>query len=327
MRARGKQGPFLRRGVVGLISSPDLRRWQVEPPLFVAYQYYELEAPLVFRMGRYYYLTASILEDRSQRYWIAEDFRGPYRTPSNSRLAPPGHQGASVCQWQGYDLLFCFHYSQNDWPGVRNPEGRHIPAPLVLQQEADGTLTCSSWPLWTHYRAGEGRSLVPAELRHLCANPTASHDDQTLQVGQGMEIWTTNEPVRDFLLEGDVGLEAPVGGLVFALDEEATGYYVEFLPAEYRVRLVRLLPGRMHDGRPSFERDVVQEVVFTLAAESMHVHLLVVGGEVELSVDGRVLLSEITRFRAEGMIGVFATSGRVRLLNASLTPMEEPQHS
>ena len=325
--ARGKDGPFLRCGLVGLISSPDLRRWEAEPPLFAPYQYIDLEAPQVFRIGRFTYLTACMLEDRSQRYWVAEDFRGPYWTPRGNRLAPPGHLAARVCRWQGHDALFCWHYSQNDWPGVSNPEGRHIPAPLVLQQAPDGTLTYGSWPFWLNYRAGEGRSLAPGELRPLCGNPTASGEGDVLRVGQGMEVWALGDPVRDFLLEGDLTIESPDGGLAFALDDESTGYFVQFLSGEHRVRLVKWLPGQMRDGRPWFKWEVVQEVVFTLGAEGMHVRLLAVGGEVELSADGCVLLSEITRVRAEGRIGVFAVSGHVGLRNASLTPMREPQHT
>ena len=66
---------------------------------------------------------------------------------------------------------------------------------------------------------------------------------------------------------------------------------------------------------------------FTSEAERMDVRFLVVGGEVELSVDGRVYLWEITRVRAVGLVGLYAVSGRVRLQNASLTPMREPEHS
>jgi beta-fructofuranosidase len=325
--SRAREGPFHRRGVVALFSSPDLIHWDVEPPLFAPCQYLELEVPQVFRLGRYYYLIASILEDRSQRYWIAEDFKGPYRTPPNNRLAPPGHTAGSVCDWQGHQAIYCWHYSQNDWPGIRNPEGHYIPAPLVIQQEPGGTLTNGSWPLWRKYRAGEGRLLAPDDFRPLCGNPAASREGAALQVEQGMEVWALGEPARDFLLQGDLTLQAPDGGLAFALDDETTGYFVQFLPGEHTVRLVKWLPGRMGDGRPWFHWEVVQEVPFTTSVDAMRVQLLVVGGEVELSIDGRVYLSEITRARADGFVGLYAVSGRVALRNASLTPMREPQHS
>ena len=117
---------------------------------------------------------------------------------------------------------------------------------------------------------------------------------------EGLEMALTKSP--DLIL---------LNGRICTLDDESTGYFVQFLSGEHRVRLLKWLPGRIPDGRPWFTWEVVQEVPFVQGAESVHVRLLVVGGEVELSVDGRVLLSEITRVRAEGRVGVFAVSGSV----------------
>ena len=69
--AREKDGPLLRRGCIGLIASPDLIHWEARPPLFAPRRYWDLECPQVFQVGNAYYLTAAVMEDRTQRYWVA----------------------------------------------------------------------------------------------------------------------------------------------------------------------------------------------------------------------------------------------------------------
>ena len=139
---REREGPKHRRGVVGLLASTDLLTWEPRPPLFAPRRAWDLECPQVFELGGRYYLTAALMEDRSQRYWVADQFEGPYRTPTGGNiLVPNGHYAGRVCRWQGLDLYFCWHrpvpvrgqFGEYDWPGFRNPSGKLVPPPLVLK--------------------------------------------------------------------------------------------------------------------------------------------------------------------------------------------------
>ena len=134
----------MRRGCVGLFSSPDMENWTVHPPLFAPRRYWDLECPQVFQIGDWYYLTSAIMEDRTQRYWVAERFEGPYEVPADGgMLAPLGHYAGRICRWKDEDLYLCWHEPrpQNrgrvplpavDWATVRNPAGKFVVAPLEL---------------------------------------------------------------------------------------------------------------------------------------------------------------------------------------------------
>ena len=107
---REKDGPFLRRGCAALMASDDLLNWEVRPPLFAPRRYWDLECPQVFTVDAHYYLTAGIMEDRSQRYWQAPAFEGPYTVPADGGiLAPAGHYAGRVCRWRDLDLFVAWH--------------------------------------------------------------------------------------------------------------------------------------------------------------------------------------------------------------------------
>src|SRR4051812_33379949 len=105
------------------------------------------------------------MEDRSQRYWQAPSFEGPYAIPADGgRVAPMGHYAGRVCRWRDLDLFYCWHrpiliqgqFAEYDWPawGTRiNTYGRIAPPPLVLRRRADGSLQRGSFPGWEAYRA------------------------------------------------------------------------------------------------------------------------------------------------------------------------------
>lgn len=143
------------RSCAGLITSTDFETWEVQPPLFAPGRFWDLECPQIFTINGTFYLTAAIMEDRTQRYWMASAFEGPYRVPPDGGfLAPRGHNAGRVCTWRGQVLYFCWHLPPNghaDWITARNPHGKYIVAPLTLSQRPDGSLVCGSFPGWAEY--------------------------------------------------------------------------------------------------------------------------------------------------------------------------------
>ncbi|MCA9877704.1 MAG: hypothetical protein KC442_07980, partial [Thermomicrobiales bacterium] len=143
--AREASGSIPRRGCAGLLTSTDLEHWEVQAPLLTPRRYWDLECPQLYRIetqaGPCWVLIAAIMEDRSLRYWLAEDPRGPFHVPPGGDiLAPAGHYAARAARWRGQDLLFAWHQPRLhqgwqstpqtvDWVDARNPFGKFLAPP------------------------------------------------------------------------------------------------------------------------------------------------------------------------------------------------------
>ena len=211
--AREKSGPPMRRGCIGLLASRDLISWEARPPLFAPRRYWDLECPQVFVVDGEYYAMAAVMEDRTQRYWSAPTFDGPYDVPADGGvLAPRGHYAGRVCDWQGQTLYFCWHKTDYDWGGIRNAAGKFVPAPLVLFRRPDGSLGRKSFSGWEKYRVGAATR--PAQLgeslfHHHCASPG---NDWRVEASGRMDLIASADEATDFLFKGTLTLEARAGG-------------------------------------------------------------------------------------------------------------------
>jgi beta-fructofuranosidase len=318
--AKQSGGPLTRRGVVGLCSSEDLLSWQGEPPLFAPQQYFELECPQLFQIGSRFYLTAAVLDDRSQRYWIADQLQGPYRTPPDNRLLPAGHYAARVFRWGEQDALICWHQPQ---AAADDADTKRVLSPLSLAQRADGTLVCRPWPAWRSY-AGEPRTIDLQRLQPQLDNPTSEQRSQGVAVAQGMQLWSFDTGDTDYLVRTRVVDAVALWGIGIALDPDGMGWYVELEPGLLRARLLRLVR-RRDCGYLVCTREVRQEAPLpATAGYSRELVLRQVAGEIELAVDGQVVLSSWIDRSASTGPALFAVSGELEIEELTITPMRRP---
>ena len=330
---RENDGPFLRRGCAALMASDDLVHWEVRPPIFTPRRYWDLECPQVFTVDGHYYLTAGIMEDRSQRYWQAAVFEGPYSIPVDGGvLAPMGHYAGRVCRWRDLDLFYCWHrpilmrgqFADYDWPawGTRiNSYGRIAPPPLVLRRRRDGSLRRSSFPGWEAYRAAPPSAPSPAGSSLFREHAVSGWE--VAPVG-GADMVVGADGQEDFLLEGELTLDAPSGGLGLRLDERGGGYVIEFSPGRDEVSLQTWLPPT---SSPTYGFQEIQRGRLyrpMVAGRAAPFRLLSVGTYVELELDGEVILATLTGARTVGRIGVWAEGGLARITEARLSPMRRP---
>ena len=330
---REKAGPFLRRGCAALMASDDLLNWEVRPPLFAPRRYWDLECPQVFTVDEQYYLTAGIMEDRSQRYWQAPAFKGPYTVPADGGiLAPAGHYAGRVCRWRDLDLFVAWHrpmlapgvWADYDWPawGTRvNSYGKISTPPLVLCRRADGSLQRSSFPGWEAYRAAPPSAPTAAGSSLFQDRPVSRWQ---VAPAEGADMAVSADPMDDFLLEGDLTLDAPAGGLGLRLDERGGGYVIELAPGRSDVSLQKWLPP---ESQPTYAFQEIQRGRLYRpleAGRAVPFRLLSVGAYVELELDGEVVLSTMTGARTTGRVGVWAEGGLARLAEARLSPMRQP---
>ncbi len=330
VNARENSGPTIRRGCAGLLVSDDMETWEVRPPLFAPRRYWDLECPQVFTVGGTYYLTAGIMEDRTQRYWVADAVMGPYRTPpSGGVLAPQGHYAGRVCRWRDEDLYCCWHKAEYDFPGiaaVRNPAGKFVVAPLALVKRPDGSLARRSFSGWRAYRVKA--TAPPTVASHSLMWGRATNGAYTVDAADGVaDIAASADEYEHFLLEGTLHLDAASGGLGFRLDGEGGGYFVEVTVGSTAVSLQRWLPA----GEPVswFRYDVLQRGNLhapAIPGTPLPFALLVVGPYIEVTLGDEVLLCTLSAARTRGPVGIWAQSGTARTTDVRLTPMRVPRH-
>lgn len=330
LNAREHDGPVLRRGCVGLISSRDMEMWSAQPPLFAPRRWWDLECPQVFTVDGTYYLTAAVMEERTQRYWMADDFMGPYRVPPDGGLlAPQGHYAGRVTRWRGMDLYFCWHTDFDqlyDWAGISNRSGKFVVSPLVLVKRADGSLARRAYPGWDAYHAGPVAGVQPAPASLLHARPTDAW--QVVAADGGTDIVATADAATHFTFSGTLTLDAMAGGLGFRLDTDGGGYFVGLTAGSTEATLTKWLPAG--DPPAWFRYTVLQRTQLRqpiAAGQPLPFSLRVVGPAIECTLDDDVVFAYLSAERATGPIGIWAESGAARATDVQLTPMRVPEHS
>lgn len=227
--ARVADGPPRRRGAVALLTTRDFESFELCDPVFAPQRYFELECPQLFTVDGHWYLTAGVIDDHAQRYWLGEGPRGPFHPPPDNRLLPPGHYCARVFTWNGKVAVLSWY---DDGDG-----SRRVLSPFTLAREADGRLSL--------------RSVHSAPRRMLSASG----------------------PVTELQL----------GSLVVDFDAGTS---------QVRLRLSDSAPDA--EGRPWFRETTIQAVAWAPQSK-IDVAVHTQSGELELTLDGRVLLSAFVR--------------------------------
>ena len=337
VNARTSTGPIMRRGCVGLLTSTDFETWEVQPPLFAPGRFWDLECPQIFTIAGTFYLTAAVMEDRTQRYWMAPAIEGPYTVPADGGiLAPRGHYAGRVCTWQGQHLYFCWHLPYKghaDWATARNPHGKYIVAPLTLTQRPDGSLACGSFPGWADYELDSPLLAGPMTATLFRnADPGGAHPGWSLQTNPGeFDLLATPEPIQDFSLNATLTLDAQAGGIAFRLDgDTGGGYFIELGAGSDEVVLQRwLLTTEERSGRRWFAYDELQRGRLRAPfapGVPLELRLLVNGPYIECSIDGEVVIATLSAARTEGRAGIWVDSGSARLTNFEIAPLRTPEH-
>ncbi len=328
--ARERSGPLARRGCVGVLASKDLRTWGSRPPLFAPRRHWELECPQVFEIEGTYYLTAAVIPERIQRYWVAPRFEGPYEIPADGGLlAPKGHYAGRICRWKGLDLLVCWHKSWHkpdyDWPAIRNPAGKFAVAPLVVSRRSDNSLAQRSYPGWSTYRTGSLTALSPASSLD-SSEPAAG--EWRVDAGPGMALLASAHDVADAWVEAVLTIDARMGGLTFRLDDQSGGYYIELANGSREIVLYKYLPRNTPTGHVRYSYTEIQRGCLmqpVSSGTSMALRLLMVGPYIECSFDEQVVLATLSGERTSGRVGVWAESGAAHA-EIVWAPMRAPAH-
>lgn len=330
--ARRREGAILRRGCVALMTSQDMLHWTYQAPLFLPGDYFAVECPQIYKIGSQYYLLGAIMEDGSQRYWVADNLKGPYRIAGGENLLmPPGsHYAGRLARFRGRDVYLCWTAAREDGPspfGLRTEIGapiRYIPALLDVVPDEQGRLTLRSVKAWERFE-GAGKPIAQAALNHtICSNRYASHRENLFISESGTEMWTTRETYGSFRWNCSLQMEGYCGGLVFRANDDGAAYRLEFYPYEQRVLLKSHVRSHRRDGTDWFDHRIIQSAHLDSAGKAVRVSLRDVGGEIEISLNGRVRLATVSTAALSGYIGVFANCASIQIEEMTVIEMSVP---
>ena len=127
-------------GVVAKYTSPDLKKWEFEGPIYAPNEQYMLECPDLFKMGDKYYLTYSW--DCVTYYAMGDSINGPFEAPEDNVLDGTGFvfYAAKTAELNGTRYLcgWVGHAGLTDDSGIYQWAGNVVNHELV--QHDDGTL-------------------------------------------------------------------------------------------------------------------------------------------------------------------------------------------
>jgi beta-fructofuranosidase len=165
--ARAAEGPYWRRGVIMLATSPDLASWTVEPePLYAPGTTYCPECPELWPLGDWWYLVYSRFDDDAGTvYRVADSPRGPFRTPKHEALGGRRWYAAKSARTDGGRVFFGWLHDHVD---DRWLWGGDLATPRLVTADNDGSLRVSPvrncWRIdephtvWTGGHGGAGRT-------------------------------------------------------------------------------------------------------------------------------------------------------------------------
>ncbi|MFM9106169.1 MAG: hypothetical protein ACKOWF_05670, partial [Chloroflexota bacterium] len=156
----------------------------------------------------------------------------------------------------------------------------------------------------------------------------ADHPGWLLKAPGGMDVLAAALEAEDADISLKLDLSCAAGGLVFGLDDDGGGLFVELAPGSPAASLVKWLPERnVRTGQLGYRREVLQSGIMAApfpAGERAPVRLLRVGPYLEVSVRGEVVLATFTGERRAGRWGIWAESGPARAEDVRLARMRLP---
>ena len=306
--ARVAEGPARRRGSVAFYESDDPRKLGTLSSVFTPWRAYDLECPQVFGVDDRWFLLASVIDDRTQRYWIGNGPQGPWRTPDVDRLLPFGNYAARAFTWRGRPCVLAWY---------RDASGHGaLLSPMELEVAGDGTLVPGRWSAWDD-RRGEARTLgapkptwVPGEA------------SQVLTSKSGANLWTWPDPGSCFELELSAEVDAPRFGIALGIDDNGGALQLLFDRGDGFVRVVDERCAPDERARPWFSRTPIQEHPCR-PGPRFSLRLRRWGDAIEVDVDGRIVVAALAPTR-RGMLGLVVESGRAEIESARIYRIDPP---
>ncbi|WP_146402468.1 glycosyl hydrolase [Pseudobythopirellula maris] len=329
MAARMKEGPVVRRGCVGQMEETSPGKFTPQPALHHPGLYDDVEVPNLLKIEGEYYLIGSLREDAKIRYWHTDRIGSPWRSYHDNVLLAQGNYAGRICQDEHGWLMWNFF----TLGGPDRTTHNMMPPPKRLVRTEGGLLRANTFEgldRWVGERV-ETRCVRPLR-QDASTDEHCSVDGNELDLSceAGFQAFVFDGVMSSARLRAKIDLEG-LGkcGLVFRVDPEThDGYYLslDLLKGVAQLRAWRTGPPGSGEHMMQFQ---------ALQGGNWHVEtpgeaemqLIAFGNYLELSVDGRVILTLADGTFEEGCFGVYLESAKMRLHDVELRRMREPKQS
>ncbi|MEA2255044.1 MAG: beta-fructofuranosidase [Solirubrobacteraceae bacterium] len=324
--ARVPDGPFDRRGAIGMATSPDLVHWTAEPPLLAPGITRAPECPEVFDLGPDAYLLYSTYSDRfASRYRVGGATLGSWQRPADDALESNDVYAISTVGdgERRFAIGWLASRAGNRDGGHRQWGGDLVAHELV--RRPDG---------------GLGARAVPGALERFDAQPATAEprggawalgDDSASFGGSGFGWCSLGEVGERALLEVTVHLDDPaeeVGVAIRAAPDFASSYLLRLEPAHGRVVFDRRphridVPFDQHSDR-GYVSAPDHEIERPLRIEDGAARIrVVVDGSAITAYVGDVALTTRGYDLDGGEFGVYAANGRARFSGVAVGRLDD----
>ncbi len=319
------------RGCVGRATSRDGVCWELREPLFAPGEYEDLEVPELARDGGRWALFFNEFSTSRTQLRVADSLSGPWlRTPYSEPLSE-GNTVVRLCDWKGRYVLFHWMMYECDWKRrgcFIGQKVRTLSAPKQLVWNASGEPEIHTFGEWEKIASPPRRVLPEAFLGGAKRAAWGAGEKQCLVgLAYGEELAVYEEAVDDFILEFTVHrLAAAKLSLWFRADEALEqGNAIEFNTTRNSVELHRYGWRDVSVNRYKRQQPTLRQAApFTDEGVSRRYRLLACGEYIEVSVEGRILLSCATYKHVCGKLAFGLCDGEVELGEIVLRRLAPP---
>ncbi|TWT93850.1 glycoside hydrolase family protein [Stieleria varia] len=325
---RVNEGPIVRRGCVAVLEETSENHFVARPALHHPGLYDDVEVPNLFKIDNEYYLIGSIREDAKIRYWHTEAIGEHWRSYHDNVLLAAGNYAGRICKDdQGY-LLWNFYTANSDDRITQNL----MPPPKRLYRLPNGYLRVKT------FEGFDNRVLHELSTKRMCTLKKSRDGDfclvgeeqLTLASESGFQAFLFDDDVDCFRLSAKLDIEG-LGkcGLVFRVNREThDGYYLSLDLTKGVAQLRAWGTGPEESGESMMQFRSLQQAFWDNPDRGVaSFKLIALGSYLELSIDGRVILSLADQTFQRGAVGVYVESTVLTISNAKLERLSTPTQS
>ena len=330
------------RGTIGLATSPDLKTWQLEPPIYSPQTSTQMECPDMFEMNGRWYMILTLGGDMDTiglvgvEYRVADSPKGPWRRPGMTRFDGGGFYFCSAKTiWDGERrILFGWAGDTRDGKDSTEPFwGGTLATPRQLVADEKGCLNAvcpdeviDSFSQTVLDDAGSAKHTI------VCGNWSVDGNKFTGTRIDGLsalvfdKIETRQCCVN--LTATPKTNECLFGFYIKAQENLFGAYTVIFDPVNQEMAIKRSIPGTfMGLVMPELPHVLVRQHIDIIADKSVKIKALLLDDILEVFTDDHKVLTARLLDLETGNLGLFVAHGQASFESLKVTKVPDRTNS
>ncbi|MCY3978320.1 MAG: glycoside hydrolase family 32 protein [Chloroflexi bacterium] len=317
LAAREKQGPDNRRGCIALMTSPDLKSWEVKAPFWAPRLYYTHECPDLFRWDDYYALVYSTFSERNvTHYRLSKSLAGPWLAPENDAFDGRAFYAAKTAGDGQGRYVFGWNPTRED----ERDEGAWQWAGNLVAHELH-ELTAEGFTLGSPSAQDElFTKLCELQFRSAIGNWRLDSSSFAADVVDGFAACALGEMPDSALIEARISVQHGTRGcgLLLRCAADLERYYqIRWEPGRGRVVIDRW-------PRPGDEPFMLERAISGASAEELRLKIFVDGTMLVVYINEALAVNCRMYNHQSGALGLFVSEGGAAFDNVTMRTLPLP---